>query len=185
MLLLLPHILLGAFFPGSECLNVLDSGVHSLGVSPPSSPFLEQQQTQQREDGGGGGNVSGLTCYHCSSLSDGVDCENLNESSSRAPKTRTCVGSKVYCKVRRMEYHISDEFENSSASVRWSMERDCAYETCKNFCVSMGARTRLTYCTSCCDSDLCNVDSGVGRRALPAWGWSLTSLWIMRWKGIF
>ena len=34
----------------------------------------------------------------------------------------------------------------------WSLERSCA-RTCEPFCVSMGGRTKVTYCTSCCRWD--------------------------------
>nr|XP_040578064.1 uncharacterized protein LOC121126794 [Lepeophtheirus salmonis] len=100
-----------------------------------------------------------LFCYSCTTIKDGSNCRNLNHSNNSL-RTRICVGKKVFCKVRRMEYHISDEYDHSAGAIQWSMERDCAYESCQNFCVSMGARTRFTYCTSCCDTNYCNIDSG-------------------------
>ena len=55
-----------------------------------------------------------------------------------------------------MEYLISES--DSEEYVPWSMERGCA-ETCKNFCVTMGTRTKVTYCTSCCTEPFCNTDN--------------------------
>ena len=55
-----------------------------------------------------------------------------------------------------MEYLISES--DSEEYVPWSLERGCA-ETCKNFCVTMGTRTKVTYCTSCCTEPFCNTDN--------------------------
>ena len=43
----------------------------------------------------------------------------------------------------------------------WSIERGCdssCEEGTSNYCVEMGARTKVLYCTSCCSDSLCNVD---------------------------
>ena len=43
----------------------------------------------------------------------------------------------------------------------WSIERGCdssCEEGTSNYCVEMGARTKVLYCTSCCSDPLCNVD---------------------------
>ena len=67
-------------------------------------------------------------------------------------------------KVYRVEYLVLEDFksDDSGPYTKWSMERNCSSE-CKNFCVTMGGRTKITYCTSCCTSDLCNVDNSVNK----------------------
>ena len=63
-----------------------------------------------------------------------------------------------------MEYLVLEDFKSTDTGpyTPWSMERNCS-EECKNFCVTMGGRTKLTYCTSCCDTNLCNVDNSVAK----------------------
>lgn len=60
-------------------------------------------------------------------------------------------------KVRRVEYAQTD-ISNDRQIVPWSMERGCSSE-CSSFCVNMGSRTKITYCTSCCNYDGCNTDN--------------------------
>ncbi len=60
--------------------------------------------------------------------------------------------------VARIQYLISDGDTTDGHTV-WSTERTCS-EKCSNFCVTMGTRTKFTYCTSCCDSPMCNEDNG-------------------------
>ena len=60
--------------------------------------------------------------------------------------------------VRRVEYLIT---ELDGDFVPWSLERGCSPK-CNDFCVTMGARTKVTYCTSCCNTTLCNTDNGAG-----------------------
>ena len=63
-----------------------------------------------------------------------------------------------------MEYLISES--DSEEYVPWSLERGCA-ETCKNFCVTMGTRTKVTYCTSCCTEPFCNTDNAAAPGVIP------------------
>ena len=49
--------------------------------------------------------------------------------------------------VRRVDYKV----DNMDEYAQWSLERGCVRE-CDPFCVSMGGRTKVTYCTSCCRS---------------------------------
>jgi hypothetical protein len=67
-----------------------------------------------------------------------------------------------------VEYLVLDDFMSADTGpyTPWSMERSCSSE-CKNFCVTMGGRTRLTYCTSCCTNDLCNIDNSVSQLVAP------------------
>ena len=61
-----------------------------------------------------------------------------------------------------MEYLVLEDFKSTDTGpyTPWSMERNCSDE-CRNFCVTMGGRTKLTYCTSCCTTNLCNIDNSV------------------------
>ena len=84
--------------------------------------------------------------------------------------------------VHRVEYLHSGGKETESGSdvfKPWSMERGCA-ERCNDFCVTMGARTKIRYCTSCCNSDVCNVDNMAATKSqmtvlVFAFSWSLVT----------
>merc|ERR1711884_870518 len=70
--------------------------------------------------------------------------------------------SKI-CFFALLSAYLEDfKSDDSGPYTKWSMERNCSSE-CKNFCVTMGGRTKITYCTSCCTSDLCNVDNSVNK----------------------
>jgi len=66
--------------------------------------------------------------------------------------------------VSRIDFRTSDMFPPKKVYARnatmknWSFERHCTSE-CNAFCVTMGARTKITYCTSCCTDDMCNTDN--------------------------
>ncbi len=64
--------------------------------------------------------------------------------------------------VSRVEFLTSDS--KTKEMTTWSLERSCA-DTCSNFCVTMGARTKISYCTSCCNQTLCNTDNAAARQA--------------------
>lgn len=99
-----------------------------------------------------------LSCYTCNSIHDGDSCYNVSNSSIGF--TKKCPTNQPYCKVYRVEYLLLEDFKSSDDGpyTPWSMERSCSDE-CKNFCVTMGGRTKLTYCTSCCTENYCNVDN--------------------------
>ena len=65
--------------------------------------------------------------------------------------------------VHRVMYlHQEDTNQNNKTMTPWSIERGCDSECdpeTSNFCVEMGARTKVVYCTSCCRESKCNVDS--------------------------
>merc|ERR1711971_303262 len=113
---------------------------------------------------------SALECYECNSIGDGELCYNIGRNVTNENKNafsdhiKKCPGDKPYCKVYRVEYLVLDDFKSVDTGpyTPWSMERNCSDE-CKNFCVTMGGRTKLTYCTSCCTSNLCNDDNSVAK----------------------
>jgi len=113
-------------------------------------------------------NSNPISCYECNTIHDGELCWNLGKNTSNlqdfAHKERSCPAEQPYCKVYRVEYLVLEDFksDDSGPYTKWSMERNCSSE-CKNFCVTMGGRTKITYCTSCCTSDLCNVDNSVNK----------------------
>merc|ERR1712223_337957 len=98
-----------------------------------------------------------LSCYECNSIQDGELCYNIGKNTTangqHRHKIKQCPGDKPYCKVYRVEYLVLEDFKSTDTGpyTPWSMERNCS-EECKNFCVTMGGRTKLTYCTSCCDT---------------------------------
>ena len=67
-------------------------------------------------------------------------------------------------KVHRVEYLPEKEQDGEIDMIYkdWSIERGCDSHCDpekSNFCVEMGARTKVLYCTSCCEGNLCNVDN--------------------------
>ncbi|XP_023339057.1 uncharacterized protein LOC111709561 [Eurytemora carolleeae] len=76
----------------------------------------------------------------------------------------TCQPIQPYCQVRRIEYRTADTGGEST----WSLERNCSSD-CRPFCVTMGGRTKITYCSSCCrldglpvlQNDSKNMDEGL------------------------
>ena len=57
--------------------------------------------------------------------------------------------------------------ENKDKKNRWSIQRGCdssCSQDTSNFCVEMGTRTKVLYCTSCCTGDLCNKDSKAAQK---------------------
>ena len=73
---------------------------------------------------------------------------------------------------------------NSSAAPAeriWSVERQCAM-TCDPGCLTVGERTKIIKCVSCCSQDLCNFGDGAAtsREAGEAVFWvALLSLWLV------
>jgi len=124
------------------------------------------------------------SCFQCSTLTDNTGlCQDIGRyyqrrqlsNNSDLPQFETqCTHAEKYCQVRRVDYKV----DNMSGYAQWSLERSCVRD-CEPFCVSMGGRTKVTYCTSCCRwdgskrddqgrwvagerQDLCNIDnSGV------------------------
>jgi len=50
--------------------------------------------------------------------------------------------------VKRVDYKV----DNMEGYAQWSLTRSCEKD-CQPFCVTMGGRTKVTYCTSCCRWD--------------------------------
>ena len=75
-------------------------------------------------------------------------------------------------KVHRVEYlpEKEQDGEVDMSFKEWSIERGCDSHCDpekSNFCVEMGARTKVLYCTSCCEGNLCNVDNKASPFNLP------------------
>ena len=68
------------------------------------------------------------------------------------------IKSLIWFQVKRIDYRIDSPDEDTNFT-RWSIERSCSAD-CKKFCVTMGTRTKVTYCTSCCSGNLCNTGNG-------------------------
>jgi len=102
-------------------------------------------------------------CYNLSSsaafLADDVIGEQNSGAKIKSVSTAKCGIHQKFCQVHRVEYlHSGNASEEDKAFKPWSLERGCA-EDCTEFCVTMGARTKIRYCTSCCTHDHCNVDN--------------------------
>ncbi|TRY80829.1 hypothetical protein TCAL_04321 [Tigriopus californicus] len=106
----------------------------------------------------------GLNCLTCSTVSN-KKCSNASEV---IHTSRPCQPAETFCQVKRIEYMITEVNEDY---IPWSLERECSAE-CKPFCVNMGTRTKVNYCTSCCTESHCNVDNS-STQQVP-----LLSLWV-------
>ena len=149
-------------------------------------------------------------CYDCSSIHDGEGCYNINSTSEGLELldynqfVKKCPGEQPYCKVSfrfmididepevsgvtlqsfqvyRVEYLLMDDYKSKDDGpyTPWSIERSCSSE-CKNFCVTMGGRTKITYCTSCCVGDLCNTDNSSPSLSMYPLTHSILILAVMR-----
>merc|ERR1739848_147694 len=108
---------------------------------------------------------SPLSCYYCNSIQDGdqyysISKNNTSLNHPHSTMTKQCSSDQPYCKVYRVEYLVLEDFKaaDDGPYTPWSMERNCSNE-CKDFCVTMGGRTKITYCTSCCRGNFCNTDN--------------------------
>ena len=58
--------------------------------------------------------------------------------------------------------HVKEDTSSGiDEMIPWSIQRGCdndCEEGTSNYCVEMGAKTKVLYCTSCCSDPLCNVD---------------------------
>lgn len=101
------------------------------------------------------------SCFSCTTLSeqDQGDPDNICFNISRYDEWNLnnkgndsfvshCGEEQRFCQVRRVEYKV----DNMDEYAQWSLTRSCQ-ETCNPFCVTMGGRTKVTYCTSCCRWD--------------------------------
>lgn len=106
-------------------------------------------------------NVRKGWCFSCSTLSDKeqVDPNNIcynislyNQWKTTNPENDSyieqCNEDQKYCQVKRVDYKV----DNMDGYAQWSLTRSCE-KTCEPFCVTMGGRTKVTYCTSCCRWD--------------------------------
>lgn len=115
------------------------------------------------------------SCFTCNTLSSGDWCSNVSRyidyrrnHDQELPKDlngtqleSACPVNHRFCQVRRVVYRVT----NMTNFEPWGMERNCTKE-CKPFCVTMGGRTKITYCTSCCrwdglgqNNNNCNTDN--------------------------
>ena len=116
-----------------------------------------QGRTQGRTQGHKHNQEVGGSCYSCSTLEDKTGlCRDIASYISRKQNNESglpvletaCSRSAKYCQVMRVDYKV----DNMSGYAQWSLERSCS-ERCEPFCVTMGGRTKVTYCTSCCRWD--------------------------------
>merc|ERR1712211_153270 len=107
------------------------------------------------------------------------------DADSHANKlTNICADDQPFCQVTRVEYKIGENGDST-----WSLERNCSSD-CRPFCVTMGGRTKVTFCSSCCrwdglpldyshispedrkklqglNNSLCNIDNQAPENRIP------------------
>lgn len=71
----------------------------------------------------------------------------------------------VVLQVKRYSYTTSNESATSGQQL-WSLERNCSGK-CEDGCIVIGERIKIYACQACCETPLCNVSNGSGRRAPP------------------
>ena len=144
-----------------EMSDGVESSTAQSGPGSGTTSPARQMRTQarHRQDLAG-------SCYTCSTLQDKTGlCQDISAYISRRQNNETglpvfeavCAERTPYCQVMRVDYKV----DNMSGYAQWSLERSCS-ETCEPFCVTMGGRTKVTYCTSCCRWDGLTRD-GEGR----------------------
>ena len=125
--------------------------------SPPPSPGTSTEARQGRTQGHRHNQDLAGTCYRCTTLQDKTGlCQDISAYIRRKENNETglpvletvCTEKTPYCQVMRVDYKV----DNMSGYAQWSLERSCS-EKCEPFCVTMGGRTKVTYCTSCCRWD--------------------------------
>ena len=125
--------------------------------------------------------MNDLTCFNCNSLFD-KNCQNVTKPNNSSSKLYSkCKGDKRTClvsikllskstyrqnsivtvinsnlaQVKKYSYSMSSE--NSTTKVKmWSLERNCTNK-CQEGCIVIGERTKLYACTTCCNTNYCNV----------------------------
>ena len=164
--------------PGEEYYKYQQLGLDEQQDHTTASPSVKKKYQARVKNKGGGDEVG--SCYQCSTLSDtaqrdpGNYCYNISRYKEMKEKHKDEVGweppgvegslvsrckdTHRYCQVRRVDYKV----DNMTTYAQWSLERACVKE-CEPFCVSMGGRTKVTYCTSCCRWDGKSKDPITGR----------------------
>lgn len=108
-----------------------------------------------------------LWCYSCDSMEEGEQCLDLTGNHSNL--MTKCKPEEFYCTVKRISYTITTE--NATTPLRtWSLQRQCS-SSCGKGCIVIGERTKLFACTSCCETNLCNVGEGKGVLAADGRTW--------------
>ncbi|XP_017791519.1 PREDICTED: uncharacterized protein LOC108573567 [Habropoda laboriosa] len=97
-----------------------------------------------------------LWCYQCDTMEDGDRCSNITGNYSAFQ--HKCTGDKRTCMVKRFSYTTSTENSTSSPQT-WSVERNCTIK-CEPGCIVIGERTKLSVCTTCCETSFCNIGTG-------------------------
>ncbi|XP_075215097.1 uncharacterized protein LOC142320983 [Lycorma delicatula] len=102
-----------------------------------------------------------LWCYRCLTMDENSECSNFTGNNSTL--AHKCLGDRRTCIVKRYSYTTSTE-NSTSVQRMWSIERNCT-NRCEPGCITIGERTKLYACTSCCDTSFCNTDRGASVEA--------------------
>ncbi|XP_037075159.1 uncharacterized protein LOC119096388 [Pollicipes pollicipes] len=99
-----------------------------------------------------------LNCYSCHSQTTGEACKDGTLIQNKTEWQAQCSAKHTACMVR--VYKSSSTVNKSEAHTSiWSVERACA-EECEPDCLTIGERTKIISCISCCTEDLCNYADG-------------------------
>ncbi|RZF44751.1 hypothetical protein LSTR_LSTR000703 [Laodelphax striatellus] len=124
-----------------------------------------------------------LWCYKCHTMNEKEECNDLAGKNNSVlvhkclGDDRTCVVVVVYFQVKRYSYTTSTE-NTTSVQIMWSIERNCVNK-CEPGCITIGERTKLYACTSCCDTSFCNSDRGAANTITVNAHLALISLFLV------
>ncbi|XP_055373953.1 uncharacterized protein LOC129607188 [Condylostylus longicornis] len=111
--------------------------------------------------------VNDLYCYSCETMEDGLNCADFSVGNYNfSHMIKKCKADEFVCMVKRFSYTMSNENVTTSPKM-WSLERKCAVN-CEPGCFSIGERTKLYACTSCCEKSLCNTGTGDSPKHVPS-----------------
>ncbi|XP_022190520.2 uncharacterized protein LOC111048848 isoform X1 [Nilaparvata lugens] len=99
-----------------------------------------------------------LWCYKCHTMDEKEECNDL-AGKNNSVLVHKCLGDHRTCVVKRYSYTTSTE-NSTSVQRMWSIERNCVNK-CEPGCITIGERTKLYACTSCCETSFCNSDRGL------------------------
>lgn len=94
-----------------------------------------------------------LRCYECDTLTDGEKCNRLDANNTNTTRMSHCLAEES-CMTKSFQFTV-----NGTQKKMWYMERNCT-KHCEPYCITMGERTKIYACTSCCTNDLCNNGNG-------------------------
>ncbi|XP_065156604.1 uncharacterized protein [Atheta coriaria] len=101
-----------------------------------------------------------LYCYKCDNIDGDDACLNVNNVTTYKEK---CEKEHRICQVRTIT--MSSQENKTAPAKLWLVKRACT-KVCEPVCVTIGERTKLRACNTCCETDLCNRGNSASRHVV-------------------